>query len=408
MSGMNFLEKLLDGGAVEWKALGEVCRFINGKAYKQPELLDQGKYPVLRVGNFFTNGNWYYSNLELEEDKYCDRNDLLYAWSASFGPRIWDGDKVIYHYHIWKVVPDAKIIDKKYLYYLLDWDTKALKEEHGTGSTMMHVSKGSIEKRLVPIPCPENPEKSLAIQAEIVRILDTFTMLTAELTAELTDRKKQYNYYRDRLLTFEKGEVEWKPLGEVAKIQRGASPRPIAKYITDNEDGVPWIKIGDTSPGSKYVNSTAQRVTLEGAKKSRILDEGDFIISNSMSFGRPYILAIRGAIHDGWASISDFGGKLNSDYLYHYLSSNSVQNYWIGKINSGSVSNLNADIIKTLQIPIPALSEQERIVAILDKFDTLTTSISEGLPREIALRQKQYEYYRDLLLTFPKSEEVEV
>jgi type I restriction enzyme S subunit len=266
---------------------------------------------------------------------------------------------------------------------------------------MPQIATPDTDKFEIPIPCPDNPDCSLAIQAEIVRILDTFTELTAELTAELTDRQKQYNYYRDRLLTFEEDEVEWKTLGEVARIQRGASPRPIAKYMTDNEDGVPWIKIGDTSPGSKYVSSTAQRVTLEGAKKSRILNEGDFIISNSMSFGRPYILGIRGAIHDGWASISDFGGKLNSDYLYHYLSSNSVQNYWISKINSGSVSNLNAEIIKTLQIPIPALSEQARIVAILDKFDTLTTSISEGLPREIALRQKQYEYYRDLLLSFP-------
>ena len=125
-------------------------------------------------------------------------------------------------------------------------------------------------------------------------------------------------------------------------------------------------------------------------------------MSNSMSFGRPYILNIEGAIHDGWASISEFNNILNSDYLYHYLSSNKVQEYWVSKINSGSVSNLNADIIKTLEIPILSFSEQERIVSILDKFDTLTNSISEGLPKEIKLRKQQYEYYRDLLLTFPK------
>ena len=122
-------------------------------------------------------------------------------------------------------------------------------------------------------------------------------------------------------------------------------------------------------------------------------------MSNSMSFGRPYILKIDGAIHDGWASISDFEDKLNSDYLYHFLSSNNVQNYWISKINSGSVSNLNADIIKTLPVPIPSFAKQSKIVAILDKFDALTTSLTEGIPREIELRQKQYEYYRNLLLT---------
>ncbi len=200
--------------------------------------------------------------------------------------------------------------------------------------------------------------------------------------------------------------VEWKSLGEVAKIQRGASPRPIAKFITEKESGISWIKIGDTSPALKYVEKTAQRITPEGAKQSRILKKGDFIVSNSMSFGRPYILSIDGAIHDGWASISDFETKLNSDYLYHFLSSNGVQNYWISKINSGSVSNLNADIIKSLQIPIPPIEEQARIVSILDKFDTLTNSIAEGLPYEIELRQKQYEYYRNLLFNFSRTVEV--
>jgi restriction endonuclease S subunit len=96
--------------------LGDVCKVINGRAYKQDELLDKGKYLVLRVGNFFTNKSWYYSDLELPEDKYCDKGDLLYAWSASFGPKKWDGEKVIYHYHIWKMVPDENVILKKYIY----------------------------------------------------------------------------------------------------------------------------------------------------------------------------------------------------------------------------------------------------------------------------------------------------
>ncbi len=186
---------------VEWKALGDVCRFINGRAYQKPELLEQGKYPVLRVGNFFTNNNWYYSNLELDEDKYCDNGDLLYAWSASFGPRIWEGEKVIYHYHIWKVVPEIKIVSKKFLFYLLEWDTEALKTAHGTGSTMMHVGKSSIEKRLVPIP-------SLAEQARIVAILDKFDALTnsiiEHLPREIELRQQQYEYYREQLLSFHK------------------------------------------------------------------------------------------------------------------------------------------------------------------------------------------------------------
>ncbi len=195
--------------------------------------------------------------------------------------------------------------------------------------------------------------------------------------------------------------VEWKELGEVAKIQRGASPRPIANFITEDINGVPWIKIGDTKIESKYVDKTKQRITEEGAKQSRVLKRGDFIISNSMSYGRPYILNIDGAIHDGWASISEFEQYMNSDFLYHLLSSNIVQNYWRTKINSSSVSNLNSEIIKSLTIPLPPLPIQEEIVRILDKF----TELIAELKNELTLRKKQYAYYRDTLLTF--GEEVE-
>jgi type I restriction enzyme S subunit len=150
------------GKAWEQKPLREVCTLVNGRAYNQQELLDHGKYRVLRVGNFFTNNHWYYSDLELDADKFCDNGDLLYAWSASFGPRIWEGGKVIYHYHIWKVVPHANLTNKKFLFYLLEWDVDQIKQAHGTGTTMMHVSKGSMEGRIVPVAPLKEQEKMVA------------------------------------------------------------------------------------------------------------------------------------------------------------------------------------------------------------------------------------------------------
>ena len=114
------------------KKLREVCELVNGRAYSKPELLAAGKYRVLRVANFFTNDHWYHSDLELEEKKYCDTGDLLYAWSASFGPRMWTSGKVIYHYHIWKVVHDRSQIDQKFLFYFFQWDTEKIKEDQGT------------------------------------------------------------------------------------------------------------------------------------------------------------------------------------------------------------------------------------------------------------------------------------
>ncbi len=389
MSRVNFMEKLLDGVVVEWKALGDVVKLQRGKRLIKSQLEEAGNYAVYQ--NCMTPLGYYHeSNV---------KSDTTFIISAGAAGEIgysdvdfWAADDVYFFFK-------QKDIQSKYLYHFLLTQKNKLSAQVRRAS-IPRLSKTVVEKLQIPIPCPENPKKSLEIQAEIARILDTFT----ELTAELTARKKQYHYYRDQLLTFEEGQVEWKTFGEVSTIQRGASPRPIAKYITDGETGVPWIKIGDTSPNSKFVDKTTQKITSEGAKKSRILRKGAFILSNSMSYGRPYILNIDGAIHDGWASISDFDEKLNSDYLYHYLSSKNVQNYWEGKINSSSVSNLNSDIIKTLQIPIPPLPAQARIAAILDKFDTLTNSITEVLPREIALRQQQYAYYRDVLLRFPKAE----
>lgn len=188
-------------------------------------------------------------------------------------------------------------------------------------------------------------------------------------------------------------------------VVRGASPRPIQEYITDDTlMGIPWIKIGDVPSSSKYVTTTKERITKEGAKHSRFLHKGDFILSNSMSFGRPYILSIDGCIHDGWVALSDFEKEVSSDYLYYVLNSTQTQNYWKRKANAGgAMTNLNADIIRSTMIPIPTKEMQSKIVSILNKFESYTNDLSEGLPAEIKARQQQYEYYRDQLLTFKRA-----
>ena len=398
------LIEMIQTASVEWKPLGEVVPISRGKRLVRSQLQDNGQYPVYQ--NSLQPLGFY-------DDQNC-RAHMTFVIAAGAAGEIgfsdiefWAADDC-YYFDCPK-----EILHDKFLYYFL------LSERHQLTSQIRKASvprlgRVSIEKIKIPIP-------PLETQQKVVKILDKFTeleaTLEATLEAELALRKRQYQYYRDFLLDFDnqiggwiadgyKGrlkDVVWKTLGEVAKIQRGASPRPISNYIIQNGDGIPWIKIGDTSLNSKYIEKTEQKISYEGALKSRILEEGDFVISNSMSYGRPYILKIKGAIHDGWASISGFKKELNPDFLYHYLSSNDVQHYWKSKINSSSVSNLNVDIIKTLIIPIPPLAEQEKIVAILDKFDTLTHSISEGLPHEIALRRKQYEYYREQLLAFPKA-----
>ena len=135
----------------EWVRMQDVIEFVNGRAYKRDERLDKGKYKVLRVGNFFTNESWYYSDLELPDEKYCYKDDLLYAWSASFGPKIWDGDKTIFHYHIWNVKYNKNILYRDYLFYFFLIDKESIKSAT-TGSTMIHVSMENMKPRLLPLP----------------------------------------------------------------------------------------------------------------------------------------------------------------------------------------------------------------------------------------------------------------
>ena len=382
-----FLEKLLDGAEVEWKPLKKVCNFISTGKLNANAMDENGIYP------FFTCNEKPY-----KINNYAfDMEAILISGNGSQVGHLnyFKGKFNAYQrtYVIGEFDNNTLVI---YLYHYLNFKLRDYITINSKKGSVPYITLPMLEKFEIPIP-------PLSVQTEIVKILDALTALTSELTSELILRRKQYEYYREKLLSEEElGKVgfEWRTLGDVAKIQRGASPRPISQYITDDPNGIPWIKIGDTSLDSKYIENTAQKITIEGAEKSRILKSGDFVMSNSMSYGRPYILKISGAIHDGWASISDFENILNSDFLYYYLSSNTVQSYWNGKINSSSVSNLNSDIIKSLPIPIPTLNIQIEIAKTLDKFETLTNSITDGLPLAIEQSQKRYEYYRELLLNF--------
>ena len=158
------------------------------------------------------------------------------------------------------------------------------------------------------------------------------------------------------------------PIGELCVVERGASPRPIHDFMTDAPDGVNWIKIGDAEVGAKYITSTKERVTPEGAAKSRRVKPGDFILSNSMSFGRPYIMAIDGCIHDGWLLLRDQSDRLDQDFLYNILGSKPVLAQFERSATGGVVNNLNSEIVRGVQIPLPPLEVQKEIVAEIEGY----------------------------------------
>lgn len=161
---------------------------------------------------------------------------------------------------------------------------------------------------------------------------------------------------------------EWVRLDDVLDIARGVSPRPIKDYVTTSENGINWIKIGDTEKGGKYINSTNERITLEGMKKSRFVKKGSFLLSNSMSFGRPYILNIDGCIHDGWLVLNQRVHVFEQDYLYYLLSSKMVYYQFCNKVSGAVVNNLNSDKVRETMVPLPPLEEQHRIVAKIEEI----------------------------------------
>ncbi len=376
------MDKLLDGVEVEWRELGSTIDFRRGKRLIKSQLTESGEYAVYQ-NSMTPLGYYHLSNVSAKS---------VFVICAGAAGEIgfsdddfWAADDVYY-------AEKSEILDSKYLYHFLLTQKYKIASQVRRAS-IPRLSKSAIDKLIIPIPCPNNPEKSLAIQAEIVRILDTFTELTIELTIELNARKQQYNHYRDQLLTFEEGEVEWKTLGEIAEYSKDR----ISFEILDetNYVGVDCLlqnRAGKTL--SKHVpnsgNSTKYNV-------------GDILIGNI----RPYLKKIWYADCSGGTNgdvlvVRPTAPQINSRYLYQVLADDKFFEYNMRYAKGAKMPRGNKPKILEYLVPIPSKAEQARIVTTLDKFDALTNSITEGLPREIELRQKQYEYYRDLLLSFPK------
>lgn len=408
MSVAGFLEKLLDGAEVVWKPLGDIAQYsttrigsdqLNESNYVGVDNLLQNRAGRLDSNYVPSSGNF----TEFQE------GDVLIGNIRPYLRKIWhadrrggtNGDVLVVH-------PTDSVLNSRYLFQVLtDENFFKYNIQHSKGAKMPRGSKPHILQYLVPIPCPDDPEKSLSIQGEIVRILDSFTELTAELTAELTQRKKQYNHYRDQLLTFNEDEVEWKTLGDVTlKSYSGATPKAgNPKYYTQGT--IPWLRTQEVVFSD--IHETNVKITQAAVDETaaKWVPENCVIIAISgATAGRSAINKIPLTTNQHCCCLAIDPSQANYRYVFHWVSRNYET---LRDMGQGARGDLNSGLIKGFKIPIPfaddfqkSLAEQARIVSFLDMFDTLTTSITEGLPREIALREKQYAWYRDQLLSFPK------
>ncbi|EJS7334147.1 restriction endonuclease subunit S [Salmonella enterica subsp. enterica serovar Lille] len=416
MSELSYLEKLLDGVEVEWLPLGNVAEIYGGLTGKSKSDFENGNaryvsykkiFGYLDVNDYPTD---YVYISEGERQNKVRYGDVLFTGSSEIADEAGMSSAVTVHFdesvylnsfsfgirfsNSIKIKPEFA----KYLFRTHFMRSEIAKT--ASGVTRFNISKSRFKKILVPIICPNDPEKSLAIQSEIVRILDKFTALTAELTAELTMRKKQYNHYRDLLLSFKEGEVEWKALEEVSDIYDSLHQTP--QY---SKNGLSMIRVTDIKNG--YIDLKNTLKVNDGIfsifTKKYLPQKNDLVMSRVGSYGNVGIIPTDNSACMGQNTVV-IHPHINNRYLFYILTSSIGQDFIEKNVGGGSQKTLSLKSIKSIPIPLTGESEQSKIVSILDKFDTLTTSISEGLPREIELRQKQYEYYRDLLFSFPRPE----
>ncbi|APH40870.1 Type I restriction modification DNA specificity domain protein [Leptospira interrogans serovar Copenhageni/Icterohaemorrhagiae] len=389
MSQRSFLDQLLDGAKVEWKAVEEIFDLRNGYTPSKSisEYWKDGTIPWFRMEDIRANGQILNNALQkvaksaLKGGKLFPANSIIVATSATIGEHALITVPYLSNQRFTNLILKTEYSDRfeirflfNYCFLLDDWC-----KNNTTMSSFASVDMNGFKKIQIPIP-------PLPAQEEIVRILDAFTELTTELASELSARKNQYNYYRDQLLSFEEGEVEWKTLGETCDVYTGGEAPESSSMSKTPTDIYKYPIFGNGAEVYGYTDR--YRIDKDAVTISSIGANTGTIYFRKAHFTPIIRLKVVIPKQEG----------ILPRYLFHALSSIAIGS------KSSSVPNMNAADVKRISIPIPPLAEQERIVDILDKFDALTSSISEGLPREIELRQKQYEYYRELLLSFPKAE----
>ncbi|HDL5244580.1 TPA: restriction endonuclease subunit S [Mannheimia haemolytica] len=394
----SIIEKLLNGAEVEWKPLGEVAELKRGKTITAKDKTE-GNIPVISGGQ---KPAYYTGEYNREGET------ITIAGSGAYAGFLMYWNEPIFLGDAFSVKPDLDILITKYVYHFLlskqQWIFNLKK-----GSGVPHVYPKDLAILEIPIP-------PLEIQQKIVKTLDKFTELEATLEAELALRKKQYQYYRETLLTFpqdlDRGynditkaigqvvgknahpTVVWKSLGEIGEARMC---KRILKEQTSNVGDIPFYKIGTFG---KKPNAYISRELFEDYKqKYSYPRKGNILISASGTIGRTVIFDGEDSYFQDsnivWIE-NDESQVLDKFLFYLYQ----IADWNIAE--GGTIQRLYNDNLKKLKIPVPPLSEQQKIVNILDKFDSLTNSITEGLPKEIKLRREQYGYYREQLLNFPK------
>lgn len=387
---MNKIEQMiatLCPNGVEYVRLGEVCRSLPKGTLKQNQLIEHGEYPVINSGRSYYG---YYNAYNNEGNAITIAARGEYAGFINYSAtRFWAGG-LCYPYQS----TNETLLSTKFLYYYLKSVEKTIRTTLVSRGSIPAINKADTDTLEIPLP----PK---AVQAEIVRILDKFTELEAELEAELVCRKQQYEYYRDKLLAFnDDPSVRWVKMSELFEFKNGYTPsKNIAEYWDNGT--IPWFRMEDIRANGRILSDSIQHITEAGVKGGKLFKAGSFILATTATIGEHALLIADSLANQRFTNLEiceSLRDRVEIKFLYHYMYI--VDEWCKSHTNISGFASVDMKGLKQLLIPIPPLAEQQRIADILDRFEALTTSLTEGLPAEIATRRQQYEYYRDRLLTF--------
>ena len=388
MSHIEQLVKQYCPNGVEYKRIDELCIVKTGgdtpqnciKGQKEPSA--EHPYPV------YSNGTETYGYA----DSYrIDRDAVSISSIGNVGYVAYREAFFTPIIRLKVLLPNSEILKTKYLYYALTAITFV-----GTNSSLSSMKADDVKKYRIPVP-------PLPVQEEIVKILDAFTSLEAELEAELEARKKQYEYYRNQLLNPENmnGEVRYFTIEEAFDLKNGYTPSKNNPAFWENGT-IPWFRMEDIRKNGRMLNDALQHITKEAVRGGKLFPANSILLATTATIGEHCLISVPYLANQQLTCLSLKNNNLmNIKYFYYYMF---LLDEWCkNNTNVSGFASVDMSKFRKLKIPVPSLAEQERIVAILDKFDSLVNDISEGLPAEINARKQQYEHYRNKLLTFDEA-----
>ena len=378
--------------------LEEVCKTNMGEFVRKDKQNPNGKYPVYNGGSTNTG---YYDEYNTAANKVIISARGAAGFVNYINVPFWAGNSC----HVISVLDKDDLLEK-YLYYILKNQEQDLINHQQKGGGVPAVSKKQIDSLLIPLP-------PLPIQQTIVSYLDKLTSLTAELEAELELQKKRYDFYRNRLLSFAPDSatqfdarlnsttpVKWMKLGEVFEMRNGYTPSKNNPAFW--EDGtIPWFRMEDIRENGRILSDAIQHITAEAVKGKGLFEADSFILATTATIGEHALLIADSLANQQFTNLKirkSLKDSLLTKFVFYYMFV--VDDFCKKHTNKSGFESVDMDALRNMPFPLPPLSEQERIVGILDKYETLVHNTQEGIPALIAAVKQKYEYYRERLLTF--------